>query len=245
MGQSASMNGVRSYHSVIVVWRAKEAESACMKYWQISLAILAALSTSIALPDDFKTVDGKEYKNVKVSRVEPDGIVITFSGGIVKLPFIELPEDVRKKYGYDLQAAATYTAEGNQKQAELAAQRKGDEQRRFEEREKYWSDRAQIKSQQQAEIQRQREKASQEAAKQQPQAETQRGLASTPSLSKEGIPEHTYELLQDYTVDMGAWSKRLRRGERYHGRILVNRAEIDINGISFRVPSGILSAPKD
>jgi hypothetical protein len=27
---------------------------------------------SIALADDFKTIDGKEYKDVKVSRVEPD-----------------------------------------------------------------------------------------------------------------------------------------------------------------------------
>src|SRR6266404_6623112 len=48
-----------------------------------------------------------------------------------------------------------------------------------------------------------REKAEQEAAKQQPQAETRRALASTPSLSREGIPEHTYELLQDYTVNIG------------------------------------------
>jgi len=40
-----------------------------MKRCQITLAILAALCASIALADDFKTIDGKEYKNVKVSRV--------------------------------------------------------------------------------------------------------------------------------------------------------------------------------
>src|SRR5260370_1270653 len=50
-----------------------------------ALVILAALSVSIALADDFKTVEGKEYKNAKMSRVEPDGIVITFSGGIGKI----------------------------------------------------------------------------------------------------------------------------------------------------------------
>jgi len=33
---------------------------------------------SLAFADDFKTVSGKEYKNVTVSRVEPDGIVIKF-----------------------------------------------------------------------------------------------------------------------------------------------------------------------
>jgi hypothetical protein len=64
------------------------------------------------------------------------------------------------------------------------------------------------------------------------------------------MPEHTYELLQDYTINIGipgttSLRKRLRRGERYHGRILVDHAEIDINGISYSVPSGILSLPKD
>jgi hypothetical protein len=105
-----------------------------------TLAILAALFASIALADDFKTADGKEYKNAKVSRVEPDGIVITFSGGIVKLPFTELSPNVQKKYGYDSQAAATYTAEENQKQSALTQQRKADEQQRLEERQKYWSE---------------------------------------------------------------------------------------------------------
>ena len=31
-----------------------------------ALAILALLSASIALDDDFKTIDGKEYKNAKI-----------------------------------------------------------------------------------------------------------------------------------------------------------------------------------
>jgi hypothetical protein len=40
--------------------------------------------TSVSLADDFKTTDGKEYKNATVTRVEPDGVVIKFHGGIVK-----------------------------------------------------------------------------------------------------------------------------------------------------------------
>jgi hypothetical protein len=108
-----------------------------MNYWKTILPILVALSASIAVAEDFKTTNGKEYKNAKVSRVEPDGIVISFSGGIVKLPFIELPEDVQKKYGYDSSAAAAYSAEEYEKQTALAQQRKADEQRRLEEREKY------------------------------------------------------------------------------------------------------------
>src|SRR5437762_1763797 len=61
-----------------------------------------------AVAEDFKTVEGKEYKNATVSRVEPDGIVITFSRGIVKLPFTELSREIQKKYGYDSQAAADF-----------------------------------------------------------------------------------------------------------------------------------------
>ena len=71
------------------------------------------------MADDFKTIDGKEYKHVTVSRVEPDGIVITFSGGIVKLPFAELSSELQKKYGYDSKAAEAYSAEENQKQVTL------------------------------------------------------------------------------------------------------------------------------
>jgi hypothetical protein len=82
-------------------------------------------------------------------------------------------------------------------------------------------------------------------AEQQQQAETQRAPASTPSLSQEGIREHTYEVLQDYTILGNGARIRLRRGEQYHGRILVDHAEIDISGISYNVPSGILSGPKD
>jgi len=43
-----------------------------MKTLVVSILCLA----SVVLADDFKTIDGKEYKNVTVSRVEPDGIVL-------------------------------------------------------------------------------------------------------------------------------------------------------------------------
>jgi hypothetical protein len=75
-----------------------------VKYPKTALAILAALLASLALADDFKTTAGKEYKNATVSRVEPDGIVIKFHGGIAKIFFVELPPEIQKKYGYDPEA---------------------------------------------------------------------------------------------------------------------------------------------
>src|SRR5439155_16433601 len=68
--------------------------------------------------------------------------VITFSSRIVKLPFVELPPDVQTKYGYDSKAAVEYSAEENQKQVALQQQRKEDENKRTEERHKYWSEHA-------------------------------------------------------------------------------------------------------
>ena len=53
---------------------------ACMKYLQIPLVILATLSTSIALADDFKTISGKEYKNATVSRVAASVITCSVGG---------------------------------------------------------------------------------------------------------------------------------------------------------------------
>jgi hypothetical protein len=86
-----------------------------------ALTILA-LSASLALADDFKTNDGKEYKNATVRRVEPDGIVVSTKRGISKLYFPELSEDVRKQFHYDPQKAAAYTAQKGAAQTAAAQQ---------------------------------------------------------------------------------------------------------------------------
>jgi len=65
-----------------------------------TLAILIVCFASIALADDFKTIAGKEYKNVTVSRVEADGIVIKGKSGISKVSFVELPKDVQDRFHY-------------------------------------------------------------------------------------------------------------------------------------------------
>jgi hypothetical protein len=80
-----------------------------MRCWQKAL-ILAAISASLALADDFRTINGKEYKDVKVSRVEPDGIVLITKTGISKVYFIELPKDVQERFHYDSAKAAQFNA---------------------------------------------------------------------------------------------------------------------------------------
>ena len=82
-----------------------------MKLNILPIFIAAALGTARAA--DIKTLDGKQYKNVTVSRVEPDGIVITASYGIIKLPFEELPKDIQAKYGFDASRAAKFRQQVN------------------------------------------------------------------------------------------------------------------------------------
>src|SRR6266566_914261 len=63
--------------------------------------VLVVFFASIAIADDFKAIDGKEYKNVKVKRVEPDGIVLTSKSGISKVYFTELPKEIQERFHYD------------------------------------------------------------------------------------------------------------------------------------------------
>ena len=65
--------------------------------WSTTLAILA-LSASIALGEDFKTIKGKVYKDATISRVDADGIVLRTKTGISKVYFIELPKDVQERF---------------------------------------------------------------------------------------------------------------------------------------------------
>ena len=73
--------------------------------------LLMLCFASVAFSDDFKTVTGKEYKDATVTRVEPDGIVLTNKAGIAKIYFTELPKDVQERFGYDPQRANNYSAQ--------------------------------------------------------------------------------------------------------------------------------------
>ncbi|HRT04361.1 MAG TPA: hypothetical protein P5204_01550 [Kiritimatiellia bacterium] len=59
-------------------------------------------------PDDFVTLDGQIFRRVEVLRTEPDGLTFRHAGGVTKRRFASLPEDVRKRYGYDPEAEKKY-----------------------------------------------------------------------------------------------------------------------------------------
>ncbi len=88
---------------------------------------------SAVLSEDFKTLNGKEYKDATVSRIEPDGIVVKTKSGITKVYFAELPKEVQERFQYDPQHAGAYAAEQSasyaayQKQQEDARRQQHDE----------------------------------------------------------------------------------------------------------------------
>lgn len=85
----------------------------------VPLVLIFLCLASAVLADDFKTINGKEYKNATVSRVEPDGIVIKSKAGISKIYFTELPKQVQERFHYadNAKVAADAANERAQKRA--------------------------------------------------------------------------------------------------------------------------------
>src|SRR5439155_5935972 len=84
------------YYFCIALQRAKRTESRRVKY--CGTLILAVLFASLALSEDFKTTNGKVYKDATVSRIEADGIVLKTEKGIFKVYFAELPQEVQERF---------------------------------------------------------------------------------------------------------------------------------------------------
>jgi len=68
-----------------------------VKCGMTTLGMLAILSTSLVMAEDFKTINGKEYNDATIKRVEPDGIVVKTKSGISKVYFAELPKEVHDR----------------------------------------------------------------------------------------------------------------------------------------------------
>ncbi|SRR6266487_353957 len=113
-----------------------------------ALAFLILCFASIVLADDFKTIEGKEYKNATVSHVEPDGIVLTSSSGISKVYFTELPKEVQERFHYDAANGDAYSAEQNAKQEALRKQQGESRRKLADEKNKYWIGQEPLKNQQ-------------------------------------------------------------------------------------------------
>ena len=89
------------------------------------LTVLIPCFASAVVADDFKTIQGKEYKNVTVSRIESDGIVLRTKSGISKVYFVELPKEVQDRFHYNAAIASAYSAQQAVNQATTAIAGRG------------------------------------------------------------------------------------------------------------------------
>ena len=93
---------------------------------------MARLSNS--LPSQIITTDGAIYIDLKISRREPDGLLVEFrpaTGGVglAKLKFAMLPESLQKQFGYDPGKASTFEHEQKLATFALAQKLRHDETR--------------------------------------------------------------------------------------------------------------------
>lgn len=96
----------------------------------------AEVKTMAPQPTDGRSItdlNGKTYNNVKISKVEPDGISILHSSGAIKLPFSILSDDLRKEFKYDPEKAASYTVQKQKELAKMNAARMAEAAKREEE----------------------------------------------------------------------------------------------------------------
>ncbi len=95
---------------------------------------VVALLVMLSLPawawaDDVTTLSGTTFHEVRLVRVEPDGVTWEHSTGMVKVDFTDLPEPVRRTYHYDARQAAAF------REAQAQAQQQFDARARQAQRE--------------------------------------------------------------------------------------------------------------
>ena len=111
------------------------------------LTVLILCFMSVAAAEDFKLINGKEYKNATVSRVEPDGIVLLTSAGISKIYFAELPKEVQERFHYNAMKAAAYSAQEDARQSAYQQQQEQLRRKVAEQTTRYWKGQDPIKTQ--------------------------------------------------------------------------------------------------
>jgi hypothetical protein len=89
--------------------------------WLAALLIVLATVLPVSA-EDWSTADGKTYKDVVVIAQEDDGVRITYTGGVGKIPNYELSPDLQKRFGLDPVSMEAKRKAAEQAQAAAAAQ---------------------------------------------------------------------------------------------------------------------------
>jgi hypothetical protein len=87
------------------------------------LLYLAFLFPVVALATDLQQVDGTVYRKVRVTQVDPDGLVISHEKGVAKVDFAKLSPELQQRYSYSEKKAALYRAQETRREARTAEEK--------------------------------------------------------------------------------------------------------------------------
>jgi len=92
-----------------------------------AILLLASLLAPNLFALDITTLDGKTYRDCRVSRIDPDSICVLWASSGARIKLANLPEPVRAQYGYDPEKAVAFerseAARLDTERSFLAAQR--------------------------------------------------------------------------------------------------------------------------
>lgn len=97
-----------------------------MKHSILLAALLLCTLPVRAAPKNYGTIttrDGRSFYECQVMHIYPDGVTFTHRNGAAKIPFADLPENLRNEFRYDPKAEAEY-------QKQQSALRKAEQDRR-------------------------------------------------------------------------------------------------------------------
>jgi hypothetical protein len=99
---------------------------------KLAAAFVALACVTACFGLDITTRSGTAYRKCEVVKVEPDGIRITHDAGAAKISFEEMPDALRRQYGFDSAKVAAYRkslADAQDAVQAAAAKKLADEQR--------------------------------------------------------------------------------------------------------------------
>ncbi len=93
------------------------------------LVIITSLVTTLSFaavttaPFDLTTKLGEKFKNCRVTKITPEGLTVVHDGGVARLSFSVLDEELRKYFNYDPVKAREYAA-AEQAKAKVAEEKR-------------------------------------------------------------------------------------------------------------------------
>jgi hypothetical protein len=86
-----------------------------------AILLLTVCTTLAVYADDLTTITGVTYKNATITGHDAIGLKIMFDDGFARVRFRDLPDELRKKYGYDPVAEAAQIQKETEEEERNAA----------------------------------------------------------------------------------------------------------------------------